>query len=297
MKVGFIGLGHMGGHMARHLLEAGFDLSVCDVRKEAAKPLLDKGAKWADTPEIMAKTCQVVVSCLPGPADVEQIVYGASGLLKSWKTGDIYIDMSTNSPTLLRKIAVDAKPKGVAVLDAPVSGGEPGAKAATLAIMVGGDAAILDKARPVLEKIGAKIFHMGDIGCGNVAKLVNNLISITCNAITAEGFVLGARAGIDCTKLQELVNVSTGNNFTAQHYHESVLQGNFNPGFRVALAAKDISLAMALSKEYGIPLPVGSAAEQRLIEAKAAGLGDKHIDSIITLLEKLAGVQVRSAGK
>lgn len=297
MNVGFIGVGQMGSHMSRHILEAGYNLTVHDVRKEAAKLLLEKGAKWASTPERMAETCQIILSCLPGPCDVEQVIYGQNGLLKSWKTGDIYVDLSTNSPTLIRRAATDAKTKGVSVLDAPVSGGVSGAEAKTLAIMVGGDVHALETVRGILEAIGSKIFHVGDVGCGNIAKLVNNMISITCNAITAEGFVLGAKAGIDCTKLHEVIKVSTGNNFTVQHYPESVFRGNFNPGFRISLASKDISLAIALGKEYGIPLPVGAAVEQRLIEAKAAGLGDKHIDSLILPLEELAKVQVRTERK
>lgn len=297
MNVGFIGIGQMGSHMARHILEAGYNLTVHDTRKEAAQPLLAQGAKWADSPDRMAETCQVILSCLPGPGDVEQVIYGQNGLLKGWKQGDVYIDLSTNSPIMIRRAAADARSKGVTVLDAPVSGGASGAEAGTLAIMVGGDVDSLEKVRGILEAIGKKIFHVGDVGCGNIAKLVNNMISITCNAITAEGFVLGARAGIDCAKLREVITVSTGNNFTVQHYPESVFQGNFNPGFRISLASKDISLAISLGKEYGIPLPVGAAVEQRLIEAKAAGLGDKHIDSLILPLEKLAKVQVRTEHK
>ncbi len=295
MQVGFIGIGHMGRHMAGHILQAGFDLTVHDIHKEAAVPLLDKGAKWADSPADAARICHVVISCLPEPRDVEAIVYEENGLLKGWKKGDIYIDMSTNSPTLIRRIAADARKAGVEVIDAPVSGGQTGAEKASLAIMAGGDAQALKTVRGILEVMGKKIFHMGDAGCGNVAKLVNNLISISCNAITAEGFVLGVKAGIDPKILQDLVCASTGNNFTAQHYHESVLAGNFEPGFKLSLATKDISLAVALSREYGIPLSVGATVEQKMIEAKTAGLGEKHIDAIIVPLEKLTGVQVRSA--
>ncbi len=297
MNVGFIGIGQMGSHMARHILDAGYNLTVHDARKEVAQPLLAKGAKWADSPERMAETCQIILSCLPGPPEMEHVVYGQNGLMKGWKQGDIYIDLSTNSPIMIRRAATDARNKGVTVLDAPVSGGVAGAEAGTLAIMVGGDIDSLEKVRGILEAIGKKIFHVGDVGCGNIAKLVNNMISITINAITAEGFVLGVKAGIDCAKLQEVITVSTGNNFTVQHYHESVFQGNFKPGFRTSLAAKDISLAISLGKEYSIPLPVGAAVEQRLIEAKAAGLGDKHIDSIILPLEELAKVQVRTEHK
>lgn len=294
MNVGFVGIGQMGRHMSRHVLEAGYDLTIHDLRKEAAQHLLEKGARWMDTPKGVAESCQVVLSCLPGPPDVEKVVYDTDGLLAGWKKGDIYVDMSTNSPTTMRQVAEDAKVKGVEVLDAPVSGGVPGAEAGTLTIMVGGAPQALETVREILETMSSKIFHVGDIGCGNIAKLINNMISITCNAITAEGFVLGTKAGIDARKLLEVIKVSTGNNYSIQTYPTSVFQGNFAPGFKIALASKDIGLALALGREYGLPLPVAGAVEQRLVEAKAAGLGEKHIDALILRLEELAGVQVRS---
>jgi len=296
MKIGFIGLGKMGKYMAGHILEAGYDLTVHDLRKRAAANLIEKGAKWADTPESMAKTCRVVISCVPNPGDVENIVYNDVGLLRGWKKGDIYIDMSTNSPTLIRRISEDAAKLGTSVLDAPVSGGDTGAQAGTLTIMVGGDSKILKDVLQIFKAMGNKVIHVGDVGCGDIAKLVNNMISLSCNVITAEGFVLGVKAGIDSKKLHEIVSVSTGNNFTVDCYSTGVLQGNFNPGFRLALAAKDMGLALSLSREYGLPLPVASAAEQKLMEAKAAGMGDKNVDANILLLEKLAGVKVRASG-
>ncbi len=145
MKIGFIGIGQMGRHMARRILEAGYDLTVYDVNKEAAAPLLAKGAQWGNSPKEMAESCEVVFSSLPTPKIIEEVVYGENGLSQGWKKGDIYVDMSTNSPSLMRKIATDAKKKGVAVLDAPVSGGTKGAEAGTLTIMVGGEATAVKK--------------------------------------------------------------------------------------------------------------------------------------------------------
>jgi len=294
MNVGFIGIGEMGKHMSRHVIEAGYDLSVHDVSKEAAQHLVEKGARWAGTPRGMAESCQVVLSCLPGPHEVEEVVYGTNGLMAGWKKGDIYVDMSTNSPTTIRRVAADAKAMGVAVLDAPVSGGILGAEAGTLSIMVGGDEHSLKKVRDILEAIGDKIFHVGDVGHGNIAKLVNNMIAITCNNITAEGFILGVKAGIDPKKLWDIISVSTANNYSLQQYPRVVFQGKFDDGFKLSLACKDIGLAVNLGKEYNVPLPVSTAVEQRFIEAKAAGLGEKNIYSIILRLEELTGVQVRS---
>jgi 3-hydroxyisobutyrate dehydrogenase-like beta-hydroxyacid dehydrogenase len=294
MNIGFIGIGQMGRHMAQHILDAGYDLVVHDLRRETAQHLLEKGAKWMNTPRGVAESCQVVLSSLPGPPEVEEVVYGTNGLMAGWKREDIYVDMSTNSPTTIRRVAEDAKSKGVAVLDAPVSGGTSGAEQGTLTIIVGGDAPSLERIRQVLETMGKNIFHVGDVGCGNIAKLVNNLISTCCNTITAEGLVLGVKAGIDLKKLWEVIKVSTGNNWSLEHgYPRTVFLGNFEPGFRISLALKDISLALALGKEYGVPQLLGAALEQRFVEAKAAGLGDRAIGSIILPLEEVTGVQVR----
>ena len=297
MNVGFIGIGQMGGPMSRHLLEAGYELTVHDLRKDTAMYLLDKGAKWADTPKAVAETCSVVISCLPTPIQVQEVVYGGKGLTAGWKTGDIYVDMSTNSPTVMRQVAKDAKAMGVVVLDAPVTGGTRGAQEGTLAIMVGGDKFYLEKIRQILQAMGNKIFHVGDVGCGNVAKLVNNLISLTNNTICAEAFVLGVKAGIDPQILWEITVSGTANNWNLQQYPQTVFQGNFEPGFRLSLGFKDIGLAIQLGREYGVPLFVGAAVEQSLLEAKAAGFEDKSVDGFMLYLEKLVGVEVRSAKK
>ena len=295
MKIGFIGIGQMGKHMSRNIQAAGYDLVVNDVQKESAALILEKGAAWADTPQSLAESCRVIISCLPGPQIVEQVVYGAHGLKSGWKKGDIYIDMSTNSPLTIRRIAEDARAMGVDVMDAPVSGGTRGAEKGTLTIMVGGDSNALEKVRKVLESMGKNIYHVGDAGCGNVAKLVNNLIGLACNSITAEGFVLGVKAGINPDVLFEIISVSTGNNWSLQQYPNTVFKGNFEPGFKVSLAYKDIGLALALGDNYGVPLPVGKAVKKDLEEAMTTGLADKGVDAVILNLEKTTGVKVRTS--
>ena len=296
MKVGFIGVGQMGVHMARNIAEAGYDLVVNDARRGAAETLLERGAEWADSPAEVAETCRMVISCLPSPGSVEEVALGSSGLAQNWRTGDIYIDMSTNSPSVVRSIAAKAAAQGVAVLDAPVSGGTKGAEAGTLTIMVGGDAAALEKARPVLEPMANRIFHVGDVGCGNVAKLVNNMIGLACNSVCAEGLVLGTRAGIDPQVLFDLLSVSTANNWSLQQYPRTVFKGDFTPGFKISLAHKDIRLALGLGEEYGVPLPIALAVEADLAAAVAGGLGDKGVDGVILPLEEAAGVKVRVQG-
>ncbi len=293
MDTGFIGIGNMGRHMSGHILGAGYNLAVHDIKKEAAAPLLAKGARWCDSPGEVAAVSSVVFSSLPTPKNVEDVVYGENGLMTGWKEGDIYVDMSTNSPSLIRRIAAEAAKKGVSVLDAPVSGGTKGAEAGTLAIMVGGDPDSLEKIRPVLGTMGKKIFSVGDAGCGNIAKLVNNLISLACNNISAEGVALGVKAGIDPQVLWEIITASTGNNWCIQQYPNTTFKGNFEPGFRMDLAYKDIGLALELGEEYGVPLPVGIAVKQELKDAIEAGYADKGVDAVILPIEKITGAAAR----
>jgi 2-hydroxymethylglutarate dehydrogenase len=297
MNVGFIGLGQMGKHMTNRILGAGFNLTVFDINKEAAKPLLEKGAKWANSAKEVAQNTQLVITMLPTPQDIENVVSGANGLKAGWKKGDIYVDMSTNAPSTIRRIAEDAKTLGVTVLDAPVSGGTRGAEMGTLTIMVGGDAQALDKVRKVLESMSQKVFSVGVVGNGNVAKLVNNMLAIANGLVADEGFVLGVKAGIDPQTLWEIISISTGNSWNLSQFPNTVFKGNWAPMFRLSLALKDIGLAVQLGKENGVPVPMASLSEQKLVEAKAAGLGDKGIDAAIVRLEELTRVQVRTAQK
>lgn len=297
MKVGFIGIGRMGSNMARYILEGGYDLTVHDLRKEAATPLLEKGAKWADNPRTIAETCDIVFSSLPDPEDVEKVVYGVDGLMEGWKAGDIYVDMSTNSHDLVIQIARDTTKKGVAFLDTPVTGGTKGAEEGNLVFIVGGDKAALEKIEDILYTMGKKIYHVGDTGSGTVAKLVNNVISITSNAIMAEAFVLGVKAGVDPQMLYEVAFSGTAKNWDLEKYPDSVFIGDFEPGFRLSLASKDVGLALQLGRKLEVPLPVAAAVDQSYLAAKAAGFGDKQLYSIFEYLENLVGVQVRTTNK
>ena len=293
MDIGFIGIGQMGKRMSKRILEAGYNLMVFDVRKEAVSPLLEKGAKWGNSPREVAVSCQVIFTSLPTPRDVEDVVYGENGLKSGWKEGDIFIDMSTNSPSIMRRIAEDAGAMGVTVLDAPVSGGTKAAETGDLVIMVGGDRASLEKVRAVMETMGKRILSVGDVGCGSIAKLVNNLIALTCNSITAEGFVLGVKAGINPKTLWDIITVGTGNNWCLQQYPDTTFKGNFEPGFKVSLAYKDMGLALELGREYAVSLPIGVAVQEDLQSTIKAGYEDKGVDAVILPWEKATGVQVR----
>jgi 2-hydroxymethylglutarate dehydrogenase len=297
MNVGFIGLGQMGKHMSNRILGAGFNLTVYDISREAAQPIVEKGAKWANSAKEVAQNTQVVITMLPTPQDIERAVNGPDGLKAGWKKGDIYVDMSTNAPSTIKRIAEEAKSLGVSVLDAPVSGGTRGAELGTLTIMAGGDTEALEKVRKVLESMAQKVFSVGVVGNGNVAKLINNMLAIANGLVASEGFVLGVKAGIDPQVLWDIISVSTGNSWNLSQFPNTVFKGNWAPMFRLNLALKDIGLAVQLAKENGVPVQIGALAEQKLIEARAAGLGDKGIDSAIVRLEELTGVQVRTKGK
>ena len=283
--------------MADYILKAGYDLTVHDLNKEAATPLLKNGAGWADSPGAVSEQCDIVISSLPTPAEVEQVVYGPLGLMEGWKAGDIYIDTTTSSPDLALRIAADARSKSVMFLDAPVTGGTKGAEEGNLIFIVGGEKAGLEKIEAVLRTMGNKSYHVGDAGSGTVAKLVNNVISITSSAIMAEAFVLGVKAGIDPQILYEVASSGTANNWDLQRYPGSVFKGKFDGGFRLNLASKDVGLAVQLGRKLGVPLSVAAAVDQSYLAAKAAGFGEKHVYSIFQYLENLVGVEVRTTEK
>jgi len=292
MKIGFIGIGRMGTPATVRLMEAGYGLVINDVKEEICQSLIQKGAVWAPSPKIVAESCNIIFSFLPTPADVESVALGKDGLLYGWKEGDIYVDMSTNSPSTIRRIAEVAKEIGVKVLDAPVTGGVNGAKNGTLTIMVGGDVNTLDEVLKMLEVMGKKILHMGDVGSGNITKLVNNLIGIACNSATAEGIVLGVKAGLDVEQLYQVLTSGTANNWGLQQYQNTVFKKDFDSGFELDLAYKDIQLALQLASENRVPTAVASAAAQNLLEARAFGLGKKNLDSVILRLCNAAGIDI-----
>jgi 3-hydroxyisobutyrate dehydrogenase len=297
MKIGFIGLGNMGGPMALNLIKAGHALVVHDVRRDAAKEHLEKGAKWASSAKEAAHGNELILTSLPGPADVEAVALGPDGVLAGAIPGSIYADLSTSSPTVMRRIHAAFKEKGVHVLDSPVSGGVIGAKRGTLQVMVGGDEGVFNEVKGVLGGIGNSVGYMGAIGAGTIAKLVHNMISIVTRSLVAEGFTLGVKAGVKPEALLEAIKgASFGQGLILSHMiPDVVLKGDFdNVRFALKLARKDVGLATALAREYDVPMPLATAGEQQLIEAMARGWGDKDSTAPWMLQEERAGVKVRA---
>ncbi len=297
MRIGFIGLGNMGGPMALNLIKAGHALIVHDVRRESAKPHLDAGATWADSPKDVARQGELILTSLPGPPEVEAVALGPDGIIHGAVAGTVYADLSTNSPTVMRKLHAVFKEKGIHVLDSPVSGGVIGAKRGTLQVMVGGDESIFREVKDVLGGIGNSVGYMGPIGAGTIAKLVHNMISILTRSLVAEGFTLGVKAGVKPEALLEAIRgASFGQGLILSHMIPDVIfKGDFDKvRFALKLARKDVGLATALAREYDVPMPLASVGEQILIAAMARGWGDRDSTSPWLLQEEAARVQVRA---
>ena len=296
MKVGFIGAGNMGNPMAVNLIRAGHQLTVHDLRREAATNLLEMGARWADTPKDAVPGNEVVFTSLPMPRDVEAVVLGEEGVLEGATAGSIYVDLSTNSPTAIRRIHQVCAEKGVIVLDAPVSGGIYGAAAGTLAVMVGGDETVFQRIKPTLEAIGSHVVYCGPIGSGAVCKICNNLLSMGTGVLLAEALTLGMKAGVDLAVLVDVISNGSGSCHRLTKKHPRFLfKGNFTPGFATSLAAKDIRLATDLGREFGIPMDLANLIDQRYVEAMHRGWGSLDSDSVSRIQEEKAGVQLRLA--
>jgi 3-hydroxyisobutyrate dehydrogenase len=297
MRIGFIGLGMMGHHMVANLQKAGHELVVFDVRREAGEEALRRGARWAETPADAARQSEIVMTSLPGPKEVEQVALGSNGVIAGAQPDTFYVDLSTSSPTLIRHIHAVFGEHGVRVADAPVSGGVVGAEEATLQIMVGCDADVFDQITPALRPIGDKITYIGEVGAGEVAKLVHNQIALVVQQAVAEGLTLGTKAGIEPEKLLEAIRggaYGRSGGGVGPNLEKTTLQGDWDrPRFALSLARKDLGLATDLASEFGVPMPLAAAAEQALIECLNRGWGGKDMTAAFALQEDRAQVQVR----
>jgi 3-hydroxyisobutyrate dehydrogenase len=296
MKVGFIGLGTMGASMASNVQKGGHALIVHDVRAEAAKPHLAAGAVWAATPRQVAEASEVVLTSLPGPTEVEAVALGADGLLEGMSTGKAYFDLSTNSPTVMRRIHAKFAERGIPVLDAPVSGGPRGARTRKLAIWVGGDEATLQRFKPVLDAMGDQVIRVGAIGAGSVAKLVHNMTTYCVQTALAEVFTLGVKAGVEPIDLWRAVRYgASGRQRTFDRLADGFLRGKYDPAnFALRLAHKDVTLAVALGREHKVPMRVANMVLEEMTEALNRGWADRDSRSPMLLQEERAGVQVRA---
>ncbi|RMF86288.1 MAG: NAD(P)-dependent oxidoreductase, partial [Nitrospinota bacterium] len=293
-EIGFIGLGNMGHPMVTNLLQAGFRVVVYDINPQAVAALTQKGASSASSARAIAERCPVFCTSLPGSPEVEQVYLGEEGLLAGAQSGAIGIDFSSVLPSTARKVAQACTAKGMHYLEAPVSGGVKGAREATLTLMVGGPAEILEQVRPVLEAIGKRIFRVGEVGQGNTVKAINNMLAAVNTMVMIEGMVLGAKAGLDPQLLYDVMRVSSGGSFVLDWVPQSIIPRRFAPGFTVALMHKDLETVISIGKDLHVPLTLAHLTQQYYEAGLAAGLGGQDLTALITLLERLVGVEVTS---
>jgi 3-hydroxyisobutyrate dehydrogenase-like beta-hydroxyacid dehydrogenase len=296
MKVGFIGLGTMGGSMADNALQGGNEMVVHDIRRESATPLLEAGATWADTPKQLAEASEVVFTSLPGPTEVEAVFLGEDGILQGMSEGKAYFDLSTSSPTLIRRIHQVAATQNIHVLDAPVSGGPEGARSRNLAIWVGGDENVFNQYKPVLDAIGDKAHYVGPIGSGTIAKLVHNCMGYIIQCGLAEVFTMGVKAGVEPLALWQAVRLgAVGRRGPFEGLPAHLLPGKFDPpDFALNLARKDVDLAVSVGREYDVPMRIANLALQELTEAINRGWGSRDSRVAMLLQEERTGVEVRA---
>ncbi len=293
MEIGFIGVGYMGRHMARNLINGGHNLKIFDIRKEAANELLQLGATWADNPRQAAQDTEITFMSLPTPKDVADVALGEGGIIEGINPSSTIFDLSTTSIEIINQISDAARKKGISFLDAPVSGGTEGANKGTLCVMVGGSEEIFQKYRETLELIGDKVMYCGDIGSGSICKIVNNLIGLSVNVLLSEAFTLGVKAGISPDILFDAVSKSSGNTQSMQAFPETLFKRNFEPGFQVDLAAKDVGLATDLGRKMRIPMELSNIVQQRYIDAQNQGLGRLSANAVAQIQESRSGVEIK----
>jgi 3-hydroxyisobutyrate dehydrogenase len=296
MKVGFIGLGTMGRHMASNLIKAGHELVVHDVRREAAEPHVKAGARWADSPRAVAETSEVVFTSLPEPKDVETVALDEkTGLLPGLAAGKAFFDLSTNSPTVVRRLHAIFKARGVHMFDAPVSGGPRGAESRRLALWIGGDEETFRRYKPVVDAIGDQAYYVGPIGAGSVAKLVHNCAGYVVQTALAEVFTMGVKAGVDALTIWKAVRQGAGGRRrTFDGLADQFLPGTYDPpAFALRLAHKDVSLATGLGREHKVPMRLANITLEEMTEAMNRGWGDRDSRVAMLLQEERAGVEIK----
>jgi 3-hydroxyisobutyrate dehydrogenase len=297
MEVGFIGLGIMGRPMARNLLEAGQSVTVWNRSPGAVEELVDAGASAADSPAAVARTSDVVIICVTASADVEQVIRGgdAEGVLDGLRPGAVVVDMSTIAPAVTRTLASEIAERSGTLLDAPISGGEQGAIAGTLSIMVGGDAEALEaleRARPLLEIMGSRVTHCGPSGAGQTVKLCNQIAVVLNNLAMAEALAFCTRSGVDPSVMLEAITAGAAGSWQLSNLGSKIVERDFAPGFKVGLQQKDLRLALEAADELQLPL-MGTALVHQLFQRVEQTLGaDAGTQALVTAVEALGGVTV-----
>ena len=296
-KIGFIGLGIMGKPMAKNLMEAGYELVVHNRSPEKAEELAEEGdATAAGSPREVAAACDIVITMLPDSPDVEAVVAGESGVLEGIRDGALLVDMSTISPVVTEELSEKVREQGASMLDAPVSGGDVGAIEGALSIMVGGSEEDFERARPLFDVMGKATTHVGPIGAGQVVKACNQIVvALTIEAVS-EALVLGSKGGVAPEKLVEALSGGLAGSAVMEAKKEKFFSHDFEPGVRIELHHKDLGIALAAGREYGVSLPVTAIVDQMLEASKAKGRGDRDHSALLALLEEAAQHEIGEGG-
>ncbi|MCD4672652.1 MAG: NAD-binding protein [Anaerolineaceae bacterium] len=294
-KIGFVGVGIMGYHMASHLLDAGYEVVAYDVFEEMLKKIVAKGAEGASSCKEVAAKTDLVISMVPDSPDVEKVALGAEGIIEAAREGLIYVDMSTIAPGVAVKVAEELGKKGVRCLDAPVSGGESGAMNAALSIMVGGPEDLFNEVLPVFEIMGKTVTLCGDNGAGQTVKACNQ-IQVALNFIgMAEAFVLGAKANVDPAIILKVLSGGYAQTRVMDARGPKLIRGEFEPGFKSKFHLKDLNIIMETAKELNVPLPCTAVARQLFNAMIASGRGDLDHSAVINIIEDLAKIEARTS--
>jgi len=293
MKIGFIGLGIMGKPMSKNLRKAGYELVVCDIARATVDELVALGATAATTAKEVAQQVDLVITMLPNSPEVKQVVLGLGGVIEGARPGTIVADMSSIAPLVSREVAARLAEKGIEMLDAPVSGGQPKAIDGTLAVMVGGKQEIFDRCLPVFKAMAASVVRVGDIGAGNIAKLANQVVVALNIAAVSEALVLAAKAGADPDLVFKAIRGGLAGSTVMEAKAPLMMDRKFNPGFRINLHIKDLTNALDTAHQVGAPLPLTAAMLEIMQALKVDGLGDSDHGAVVRHFEKLAGIELR----
>lgn len=290
-RIGWIGTGVMGSSMCGHLLKAGYRATIFNRTRERAEPLIKQGAQWADSAKAVAAASDVVFTIVGFPADVRAVILGSDGALAGIASGGVLVDMTTSEPSLAQEISEKARAKGVESLDAPVSGGDVGAREARLSIMIGGERATVDRLRSLFETMGKTVVHQGPAGAGQHTKMVNQILIATGMIGVCEALLYGYKAGLDLQTVLESVSGGAAGSWSLSNYGPRMLKGNFDPGFFVEHFSKDMGIALAESRRMKLALPGLALAEQLYLALQAQGHGRKGTHSLMLALAKLSNLE------
>jgi 3-hydroxyisobutyrate dehydrogenase len=289
-RIGWVGLGVMGASMCGHMLDAGYPVTVHTRTRASAEALISRGAVWADTPADVARSADVTFAIVGFPADVREVFLGARGALAGAAPGTVLVDMTSSEPQLAAEIADAAGAKGIEALDAPVSGGDAGARNATLSIMVGGDPATVERVRPLLEILGKTIIHQGPAGAGQHAKLVNQILIASTMVGVCEALLYAYRAGLDLETVLESVASGAAGSWSLSNYSPRMLAGDFEPGFAVDHFIKDMGIALSEARRMRLSVPGLALAEQLYVALSAQGYGRKGTQALVLALARLSEI-------